>query len=102
MSVYFVWSILMHSLFAFEDNILFTLVQLTHELTSSEEKFSQLIRMCFFVALFREFNVTLRFYQRNIFQFRSFLILIDTMFVGVLILWGKFKLWSVLELMGSF
>ena len=42
--------------------------------------------MCFFVPSFREFIVTLRFYQKIILQFGFSQILIDTMFFGVLIL----------------
>ena len=45
-------------------------------------------------------NVTLHFKQKIILRFRFSQFLIDTMFVGVLILWGEFKLWSVLGVNG--
>ena len=60
--------------------------------------------MYFFVASFREFNVTLRFYQKIILKLRFSLILIDTTCFAVLICVcvceEKIKLWSVLVVNG--
>ena len=64
------------------------------------KKFSQLKGTCFFVASFRKVDVTLPFLQKIILQFRFSVILIDSMFVGLLILRGEFKLWSVLGVNG--
>ena len=56
--------------------------------------------MFLIVASFQEFDVTLRFYPKIILQFTFSQIVIDIMSVGVLILWGEFKLWWVLGVNG--
>ena len=60
--------------------------------------------MYFFVASFREFNMTLRFYQKIILKLRFSLILIDTTCFAVLmcvcVCEEKIKLWSVLVVNG--
>ena len=98
--VYFVWSVLMLFFFKVGDNCSFTLVYIKSWTPKFWRKISQLIRVCFSLLLVPRTRCSITFLVKNYPPVWYSRILLDTMFVGVLILWGKFKLWSVLGVIG--